>query len=563
MPEAKKPGKDVVYLDVEDDITTIVDKVEGAKDKIVALVLPKRFATLQSIVNMRLLKRSAKTADKNVVLITSEAALLPLAGAAGIHVAKNLQSKPEIPPSPVDAPTEKLETAVDPDAEVDKDDAKLDYHRSIGVLAATHAVDDHEAIPLDDEGADENEKPAKKTKAEKDKKLKVPDFDRFRLRMALFVLAAIGILLFLYLAFFVWPKATVTLQTEATPVSASFNLTTSPKATELDEKKGVIPASLQKSDLKSSQQVQATGQKNTGEKATGNVAMTICASSPAQVSNVPAGTGISTGGLSYVTQQTASFTFTGGCSGSSFKFQSNSVSIVAVQPGSKYNLSISAASVSNSNATADGTASGGSDDIKTVVSQSDVDAVKNKISDEDKTKFGNEFKQLLSDKGYYVIDSTVKASDPVVTSEPSVGKEADKANVSVKVTYSALVVKKDDLKKAVTDELNKQIDLKKQKLLAEDVLKNVGVEVESQKSSTVATLTVNKDAVAVPALDISAIKKLVAGQKAGVIKSMLGGYPGIKEVDIKMSPFWVSKAPKKPSHIVIVQKEAKNVSSGG
>src|SRR5437763_8741396 len=100
VPKPDKPGKDTVYIDVDDEITAIIDKVEAGKQKVVALVLPKRAAMLQSIVNMRLLKRSADSVGKNVVLITSEPALMPLAGAAGLHVAKNLTSKPEIPPSP-------------------------------------------------------------------------------------------------------------------------------------------------------------------------------------------------------------------------------------------------------------------------------------------------------------------------------------------------------------------------------------------------------------------------------------------------------------------------------
>src|SRR3954469_19623116 len=95
-----KTSKDTIYIDVDDEITSIIDKVETSSSKVVALVLPKRAASLQSIVNMKLLKRSADTADKNVVLITSEQALIPLAGAAGLHVAKNLQSKPEVPDSP-------------------------------------------------------------------------------------------------------------------------------------------------------------------------------------------------------------------------------------------------------------------------------------------------------------------------------------------------------------------------------------------------------------------------------------------------------------------------------
>src|SRR6266404_1395162 len=98
-----KPSKDVIYVDVDDEITSIIDKIENSEHKVVALVLPKRAASLQSIVNMKLLKRSADTAGKNPVLITSEAALLPLAGAAGLHVAKNLQSKPEIPDAPAGA----------------------------------------------------------------------------------------------------------------------------------------------------------------------------------------------------------------------------------------------------------------------------------------------------------------------------------------------------------------------------------------------------------------------------------------------------------------------------
>src|ERR1043166_9752856 len=121
-----KPAKDVIYLDVDDEITAIIDKIEAAKEKIVALVLPKRFATLQSVVNMRLLKRNADKAAKNVVLITSEAALLPLAGAAGLHVAKNRQSKPAIPPSPLagdERPTDADESEVEPE----EARTKIDY----------------------------------------------------------------------------------------------------------------------------------------------------------------------------------------------------------------------------------------------------------------------------------------------------------------------------------------------------------------------------------------------------------------------------------------------------
>src|SRR5579863_116795 len=99
-------GKDVIYVDVDDEITGIIDKVASSNEKIVALVLPKRATVFQSIVNMKLLKRRADTAKKSIVLITSESGLMPLAGSVGVYVAKTLQSKPEIPDTsePVELP---------------------------------------------------------------------------------------------------------------------------------------------------------------------------------------------------------------------------------------------------------------------------------------------------------------------------------------------------------------------------------------------------------------------------------------------------------------------------
>ncbi len=101
-------GKDVVYVDVDDEITGMIDKVTNSDSKIVALVLPKRASVFQSIVNMKLLKKRADTAKKQAVLITSESGLLPMAGSVGLYVAKTLQSKPEVPAAAVSADTQPM-----------------------------------------------------------------------------------------------------------------------------------------------------------------------------------------------------------------------------------------------------------------------------------------------------------------------------------------------------------------------------------------------------------------------------------------------------------------------
>ena len=561
-----KPSKDVIYVDVDDEITSIIDKVENSPHKVVALVLPKRAASLQSIVNMKLLARSAENADKNPVLITSEQALMPLAGAAGLHVAKNLQSKPEVPDSPVasnvqkpiDDPADELPEG---DEETDEDSlpGKIDYAKPIGALAAAHEAENPETIDLDDE--DEADKPAPKAaKTPKGPKLNVPNFDRFRMLLGLGAVALIALIIFIIMAITVLPKATLTLKTTSEPVSAQFNLQASADTQTVDSQKGVIPAKLESSDQTGSQQVTATGQQNNGQKASGSVTITNCSNDPV---TVPAGTGITQNGLAYITQKTlnldsGNFTSGGACKSSGTHV--GSTDIVAQNAGSKYNVSSGTFSV-KTNVTGSGSASGGSDNIVTILSQSDVDGAKDKLtSSSGSSDFQKNFEKKLSDAGEYVLSSTIKAGDAQITSTPSVGQPASTANVNIKITYTVLTVKKSDLSQAIQDKLASQIDKSKQKLTG-NFLDDASVTVQTQSSPSSATLSVSEDTTAVPIIDIASVKKQAAGKKVGDIKSALGSWPGVKDVDVKLSPFWVSKVPSKSSKIKVVLQEVKDTSS--
>lgn len=570
-----KPSKDVIYIDVDDEITAIIDKVENSKEKVVALVLPKRAASLQSIVNMKLLKRSADAAGKNPVLITSEAALMPLAGAAGLHVAKNLQSAPEVPSGPAGAahakaaeePAEELEQDANDSENTDEEDlpGKIDYSsRSVGALAAAHEAENPETIDLDDEDeAAKDEPKPKAAKAPKDKKNKVPNFDRFRLLLGLGILGVIALIVFIILAIFVLPKATVTLTTASEPVSANFNLTANTATTSLDSAKGDIPAKLESSDQMSSQQVTATGQQNNGQKASGTVTMTTQECAPnlgSTPDNVPSGTGITSQGVSFITQEKATFAFSGFGSGSCANYTSNGVDITAVSGGWKYNLSSATFSV-RSGVSASGSTSGGTDDVVTVLSQSDVDNASQKLtSGSSGSDFTKSFESQLAAKGEYVLTSTLKAGSPNINASPAVGQPASTANVTIKVTYTVLTVKKTDLSQAIEDKLASQIDKTKQKLNG-NFLNDADITVASQSSQNTADLSVNEDTTAVPIIDVATVKKQAAGKKSGDIQSALSGWAGVKKVDVKLSPFWVSKAPSKTSKIKVVLTEAKSSGS--
>lgn len=559
-----KVGKEIVYVDHDDEITSVIDKVEAAKEKVVAVVLPKRFTTLQSIVNMRLLKRGAENASKSVVLITSEKALLPLAGAAGIHVAKNLQSKPEVPPSPLED-KELPEEPADPDAEIADKPAKLDYHRSVGELASAHEDEDGESIPLDEAAADEDEPPAKRPK--KDKKLAVPNFDRFRLLLLAGGLGLVGLIVFLFFALSVMPKATVTIKTTGTPVTAEFDLAASDKFDQLDEEKLQIPAQLKKEDQEAIQTVQATGQKNLGEKATGSVKLINCGASSV---TIPAGTGVSANGLFFITQKALSldsgnFSPPPSSSCKTTGSHTGSVNVTAQSAGAKYNIGPSSFTVSgfsSVNGSSSASMAGGTDKNVNVLTQQDVENAKKKITAAESDKFSKDLQKKLEDEGFYVITSTLKLDDPVVTSTPAVGQEASSASVTVKITYSVLAIPKADLEKVVKNYLNEQIDVKRQEISDDDVLGATTVSVVNQDSPSSATLDVSVETTAVPIIDDKLVKQQIGGKKESEIKNILANWPGVESVEVKMSPFWVSKAPKKPAKINLVLQEMKSGSQG-
>ncbi len=564
-----KPAKDTIYVDVEDEITSIIDKVEASPEKIVALVLPKKSATLQSIVNMKLLKRSADEAVKNIVLITNDSKILPLAGAAEVHVAKNLSSKPYIPASPVAIKSQPAKEAVGAeDAEPDEKDATLDYHRSIGELAVNEETEEPETISLAEDEAtqreetDEAKKSAKKEAAPKvkDKKFKVPNFDKFRLMLVLGIAGLIGLIIFLFLAIKVLPKTAINIKTTSTPVSANFDLKTLDSAKTVDLEKGIIPAVVKTSDQTSAQQVQATGQQNNGNKASGAVTISNCTNSAI---TVPAGNGISSSGLTFITQKSLSldsgnFDSNGNCKSSGSHV--GSTDVVAQQGGANYNLASGKSfSVSGFSSSVGGTNNnaftGGTDNITSIVSQADIDNAKSKVTTQSSDDFSKNFQKQLDEQGFYIVASTLKVGDPAITATPAVGQPATTVSVSIKITYSVLAMKKDDLKQIVSDRLKKQIDSSRQQILDSDLLKNVTTSVQNQSSPTNTTLSVTAEASATPNIDVEAIKKQVGGQKSGDIRQFIADIPGVKDVDVKMSPFWVSKAPKNPSKVKVTLQQ--------
>lgn len=527
--------KDVIYVDIEDDITSIIEKVKSSESRIVALVPPKRIGVLQSVVNLKLLQRAAKAADKRVVMITNNSALSALAAGVAMPVAKNLQSKPELAPvtsSPTDdediingaeLPVGDHAAAAGMDT---SDDTDVSLTSALGAIEATEQTAAAKAA----------------AKAPKKKTSKVPNFDSFRKKLFLF--SGLGVLLvaFLVWAIFFASKATVEIAAKTNSVNINKMLTLKDGAT-VDPNQNLTPYVSEQTKKTQSTEFTATGKKDVGEKATGTVELSQQSLSS---TDVPAGTELtSDDGLVFVTNSDATVPasspspecFPSYCAGRT------TVGVTAAESGPEYNGADGRldGAPSGVSASFEGESAGGTSKMVTVVSQDDVDRAREELKNEDINKLKEELAGQFDDDVVIIMESLqVKSGDPSVS--PGVGQEAAKAQVAVETTYTLYGIERSDIKTIFDDYLRTQMsDEESQKIYAsgdndlqfsEFSKQDGGFEVRAQATGRIG-----------PQIDETALKQQIVGKRAGEVREIIESIDGVNNVETKLWPFWVSKTP--------------------
>ena len=520
-------NKDVIYIDVEDDITTIVGKIKASKEKIIALVPPSRVGVLQSAVNMRLLARTAEQANKRVVLISHNQSLVALAASAKIPVARNLQSKPEL----VEIPALK----------VDDDDVIDGGALPVGEHAASVASHDDPAV---DAVIAESEKP-KDRKKDKKKKTKVPNFSSFRKKMALIGGGAAILVAFLVWAIWFAPRATVVITAKTTAVTVDRNVQLT-----LDGETNVENATLRAIKQEQKQDVSvdftATGEKNIGEKSTGTVQFASDSNSALLVGiDIPANTRLtSSSGKVYTTNTAVRLTNAS---------SSATTGITAVEPGASFNGasgSFSGAPRTVEARIRNGATTGGTDKIATVVSEDDIAKAASVLSEK---KIDGLREKLLSEfasSSTPISDSYSESrGDPVPS--VAVGSEATGAvSLRANVTATMLAVDQSQLSNFIRDSLNREIDGKANQKIYDDGAKDVKFSQFSDRNErTMVRVTANGKIG--PEIKEDQVKEQVRSKRYGDIQASLEAIDGVSDVDTKFWPFWVRTVPNDIKRITV------------
>ncbi|MET0979942.1 MAG: hypothetical protein ABWX90_01650 [Candidatus Saccharimonadales bacterium] len=533
-------NKDVIYIDVEDDITAIIGKVKDAKQKIVALVPPKRIGVLQSTVNLRLLARAASQANKHLVLISNNPALIALAAAAKLPVAKNLQSKPEV--------AEIAALDID-DGEDVIDGAEL----PVGELAQTAGLSPQQIVAvhnpaidtaIQDNLAEETSKRAlppapgqRPGKARAKSGIKVPNFGDFRKKLVLIIAAGILLIGFLVWGIFFAPRATVAI-TARTSDSSVNNAVTLGDDLKTDLVANTINTTTQQTKKSSSVEFAATGTKEVGDKATGSVVFST-ESISSLGKTIPAGTVLtSTGGMTYVTNESVTMTIA--------NYTGATTVVTAEDRGTKSNGASGPVSGAPSGISASfkGATTGGTDKSISVVTADDIQKATEQLKAQDADAVKKGLIAKLGDD-VVVIDKSFKTDQATPVSTPAVDQEVAagvKPKLTSDVSYSMSGVDKNELNDYLDAHYAKQLDGLKDQRTYDNGLKNVTF-TNLNPIETGFTGNVVATAKIGPKIEDSVIKNIAKDKRYGEIQSSLEAIQGVDNVDVKFWPFWVSTAP--------------------
>ena len=585
-------NKDVIYIEPEDDITDILSKLKESKHKIVALVPPKKASVLRSAVNFKLIAKTARRAEKTVVLVTTDASLMKLAAAIEMPVAKSLQSKPTLPEID-DAKEFGEEKPKAKDAAVIEDDApveekatekhsKIDSEEKTEVkkIAVTKIEDDevsttkkkstkpHKEAAEIAEIEEEKEEAAEKKKTSHRKDVaKVPNFKKYQWPIIFGVIIAIFLFVFCFWALKIAPAMDVRVTIKTTPKNFNERVTLVTDEAKEDPDNGVfyIEGKSIKKTVKAD--FEATGKENKGNKASGTITITrpkgsVVTSEDDLTLSIPKGTVFTYNGRNYITTEGSSANATTeslSCVGVFTRtcrltedISSGGIKIEASEKGENYNIEAASSGWSTnlgmpSNTKITSSAiSGGTTKNVTVVSEEDIKDAESNLDMGIESEARDSLAEEFGDE-YILISGSFKADDGKITTSPAKGEEVGKdvtPQITKELTYTIYAISRDDVERYVTKIIGEGIGDDTQKIHDSGAS---AAFVESFKQSDDKKSYTGKLKTTVqigPNVTEQSIADRILGKRMGEVQAMLKSINGVTEVKTTPSYFWVTSVPE-------------------
>ncbi len=542
---------EILYFETTDEVTKAIERIEEASEKEVAIVLPQGSLILQSIVNLKLLAKTAKEQKKDLVVVTIDKIGRNLAMQVGIPVYGKID-KGKVSGKLM----QKTPQPVTPSAlrdQVQKETEEITTVTGIQV----HRYDNSDKLSQLDERdgksetapADALENPAGFTKTTvthlRDASGRMAQSSTFkippRIWKTVIYIMIIAAIVATGLLYWFFPKTivTITLMGEKEQIEETLNAI-SPE----QEKDGDIDLIITSTNKSGEKEFAATGTRNIGEKASGSVTLVNDYSTSSQ--SIPAGTVLrASDGKQFVLSANA--TIPGAdisVEGTSTKLNSSGTtkaSITAEEAGDSHNIKGGRMTLVGISESKDGKVyatepetSGGTSETLKIVSQEDIDNAKNSLVEE----LTNQAKaDAVSEAAAgFVFEEATAVS--VIAFESSVGAntEQEKFISKAEVEAKVLAIDKQQLSQYLATLTSSNLDSNKELKIADDTLEISLSSLNLNQGQLV--LKVKAVGTIVTKIDLNDVKSQLIGKNQGRARTAVEQLPQFKDVIFKYDPTW-------------------------
>ena len=564
-------NKDTFYIEPEDDITDIINHIKASKQKIIALVPPKKLNVLRSSINLKLIARTAKIHDKAIVVVTTDPTLMKMAALSSLPFAKNLSSRPTLPSefneADLEYPIKAKKSGLNEEIEINEKAASSDSVSRVRTTNedatnranTTSNLTKNSTMNLDSEEVAKNSEDEESDNHPK----KILTLDSLKNRIIIGVVAAVLLIGSFVWAFILAPAAKISVKIKTIAENFSENVsfvTDTKQAVSKDGKFFLETASLEKN---SEVEFEATGEKNVGDKATGELRLiatfdmstTTATASRPDVATVPQGSAFAYRNLNFLTNQEVKISWDGSISNCdagrhSGKCQvAKTVKATAIEGGAKYNIEAVSSGWQSSVAGVEGYANsafkGGTDKIQKIVTTSDITKAKEKLADADGVK--EELFEKVPSDDIKIEDSYKKVTaDP--TSSPAVDQptENGKAKLTAKTTYSVNYVDKAAIEEYVKSVVSTRLG-SDQKIYETG---NIFIE-KFQNNNNSVTAKIKATLKTGPEVTEQSVLEKSLGKKVGEVTTLIKSINGVSDVEVNTSFPWVRQIPNDANKVSI------------
>lgn len=559
---------EILYLEPDEEITSVIDKLKGLSGDKVALVLPKRAQLAASVVNLKLLKREAARLKKSISLVTQDKVGTSLAGQVGIPVFRSVGDDEPVAVArgPIPRADDVLEIDTTPvKDDVDDDEAGIPVHR----YDATKNLDDRRQTL-----ADNVEKPVLTSSVSRLASQQLDRVDQPRSQEAPMrppikrssgsgfrrgpLLTIVGIILIAAIGwfFFVYPRATVVLAVASEPVNQAATVIVDNNISEVQADQGKIPGQKVQVETNVKSNFPATGSKEVGTKSTGTVTAN---NRLGETVALPKGSTLSRDGRDFLTTESVEIgaaTVSLDSSGNVLvKPGTKNVAVEAKDVGSAFNLAAGDFVISSftgtkrDRVTASNTSalSGGDSHTVKVVTEEDITKAKESVGTSKNEELTNQLNQQAKD--ITVLSNTIQVEVIEANSTKSAGDEADTFDIEAKIRARTIGFVAADYQQAVVDAVSKTLPSGKELIVSSQDSVETKVKSSNFDQGTL-ELEGTLRASMVQTIDQTALKQLIKGKTTIAASELLKAQTGINDAQIQLRPALRSTVPKSEGQII-------------